>query len=148
MTAKTDLPPVPLVLADVALTNGPTAAAAGDMSLSAFLDGVRRTAAGELHDDEIPYPLPVIRSPRCTRWRLADIRAWLIDRAARQLKGDAVIAQAKRASDAARAKAKAKASQRQGGVESVPPQSAPQATAPAGISDAWLHCLRKPRGEP
>lgn len=53
-------------------------------------------------------PAPVVRQPRCTRWRLADARAYWIERA-EQAAGDAqagelLTARAKKASDAAKAK--------------------------------------------
>jgi len=72
VTAKTDLPPVPPALADVALIDGPTCAAAGGISVSSWHALV---AAGEA-------PAPAFRRPRCTRWTLASVRAWLIERAA------------------------------------------------------------------
>lgn len=71
VTAKTELPPIPATLADVAMIDGPTVAAAGGMSISQWLDLVRKNEA----------PQPVIRQPRFTRWRLSDVRAWLIQRA-------------------------------------------------------------------
>lgn len=104
MTAKTDLPPVPPALADVALIDGPTCAAAGGESISKFSDGVRRTEAGQLKPGEVPYPQPVIRGNRCTRWRMADVRAWLIERAAQPQHDDAVIDKATKASRAAQRK--------------------------------------------
>lgn len=94
MTAKTDLPPVPAALADVALIGAPPIAAAADMSVSSWLEMVR---SGEA-------PQPVLRGNRCTRWRLADVRAWLIERAAQPMHDDAVVAKATRASRAAQAK--------------------------------------------
>ncbi len=63
--------PTPPELADVALIDGPRIAAAACMGLSAFYDEVRAGKA----------PPPVIRQPRCTRWRLADVREWLRQRA-------------------------------------------------------------------
>jgi hypothetical protein len=44
-------------------------------------------------------PPPAFRAPRCTRWRLADVRAWLIERAERGNQDAArhVVAQAQRA---------------------------------------------------
>jgi predicted DNA-binding transcriptional regulator AlpA len=96
VTAKNQLPDVPAALADAALIDGPTCAAAAAISISSWHDLVRAKAA----------PQPVIRRPRCTRWRLADVRAWLIERAA-QGTDDAtkcrVMAQAKKASAAASA---------------------------------------------
>ena len=107
MTRKIDLPEVPAALADVALIDGPTCAAAGGMSLSSFHDAVRVGNA----------PAPVVRAPRCTRWRLSDIRVWLIERASRPLteEAEALTARAKRASAKARepaAVAKANATRR------------------------------------
>lgn len=96
MTAKIDLPPVPPALADVALIDGPTCASAGGFSLSTWHELVRLKEA----------PQPVIRQPRFTRWRLEDVRAFLIDRAARQSDSAAaaVVSQARKASAKARAK--------------------------------------------
>lgn len=65
------------------------------MSLSSWHELVR---VGEA-------PQPVIRAPRCTRWRLADVRQFLIDRAAAGADGAgaaAVLAKAKQASIKAR----------------------------------------------
>jgi predicted DNA-binding transcriptional regulator AlpA len=96
VTAKTDLPPIPSALADVALIDGPTCAASASMSLSSWHELVRTGEA----------PQPVIRQPRCTRYRMADVRTWLIARAARQHPdaSEAVTAKAKKASAAAQAK--------------------------------------------
>jgi len=77
------LPNIPQAFADVAMTDGPTAARAGCESDSKFLDGVKRTAEGKLTPGEVPYPQPVIRGNRFTRYLVADVRAWLIERAAR-----------------------------------------------------------------
>ena len=104
MTSKIDLPPVPPALADVALIDGPTCAAAGGISLSTWHDLVRLKAA----------PQPAIRQSRCTRWRMSDIRTWLIERAAnpapaafdvtaRAAKASAKAQAARQARDAARA---------------------------------------------
>lgn len=93
MTSKTQLPPVPPALADVAMVDAPTCAAACGMSISSWHGLVR---SGEA-------PSPVIRRPRFTRWRLEDVRAFLTHRI--DLKEDAnVRARAKKASNAARAK--------------------------------------------
>lgn len=64
---KRNLPPVPATLADEALIDGPGAAAAACISLSKWHSEV---AAGRA-------PQPVIRKPRHTRYRLADVRRWL-----------------------------------------------------------------------
>jgi predicted DNA-binding transcriptional regulator AlpA len=63
----------PPELADVALIDAPRIAAAACMSLSSWHELVRTGQA----------PQPVMRAPRCTRWRLADVRAWLAARAER-----------------------------------------------------------------
>ncbi len=98
MTSKTDLPPVPPALADVAFIDGPTCAAANGDSLSRWLERVRDGDA----------PQPKIRQPRYTRWLLSDIRAYLIERAAHAgeitNRADAVTANARQASAAAQAK--------------------------------------------
>lgn len=98
MTGKEFLPPVPAALADVALIDGPTAAAAASLGISKWLDLVRCGDA----------PAPVMRGNRCTRWRLADVRDWLIERAAQPVDDDALITKATRASRAAKAKRDAK----------------------------------------
>ncbi len=69
--SKSELPAVPASLIDVALIDAPTSAAAGSMSISAWHELVRTGEA----------PQPVIRAPRFTRWRLADVRAYLVKRA-------------------------------------------------------------------
>lgn len=97
MTAKIDLPAVPPALADVSLIDGPTCASAGGMSISSWHEAVRVGSA----------PQPVLRQPRCTRWRLADVRAWLIERAANKqapAEVSRVVALATKASRAAKAK--------------------------------------------
>ena len=88
--------PVPAALADVALIDARAAAAAGSMSLSWWYDEV---AAGRA-------PAPVLRRPRCTRWRLADVAAFWHDfgSQADDSAADAMKAQATKASAAARAK--------------------------------------------
>ena len=98
--AKTDLKlaahPLPINLADVALIDAPTCAAAGAMSVSWWHDEVRAGRA----------PQPAIRKPRCTRWRLADVAAFWINFAsgneADPEAGERVTAQAKKASIKAR----------------------------------------------
>lgn len=100
MTAKTDLQAtgqaLPAPLADVALIDAPACAAAGSMSVSWWHQQVADGHA----------PQPVIRKPRCTRWRLADVRTfWLksADQADTQA-GARVKAQATKASAQAKAK--------------------------------------------
>ena len=60
--------PLPPDLAEVALIDAATAVSPGDMSLSWWHAQV---AAGIA-------PAPVVRMPRCTRWRLSDVRAFWI----------------------------------------------------------------------
>lgn len=100
MTAKTDSNPqaLPADLAAVALIDAPTCAAAGAMSVSWWHAEVQAGRA----------PAPVIRKPRCTRWRLADVRAFWA-KSVEQAAGDTtaaarVKASATKASAAARAK--------------------------------------------
>jgi predicted DNA-binding transcriptional regulator AlpA len=100
MNAKTDpknaIRPLPANLADVALIDAPTCAAAGDMSVSWWHDEVRTGRA----------PAPVIRESRCTRWRMSDVRAYWIERAAQvdSKTAELLTARAKKASDAAQTK--------------------------------------------
>ena len=63
--------PPPQALSDVALVDAIDCAAAGAMGVSWWHAEV---AAGRA-------PQPVIREPRCTRWRLADVRAYWLARA-------------------------------------------------------------------
>lgn len=56
----------PSGVSDVALIDAPTAASIGSMSLSWWHAEVAALRA----------PQPVIRRPRCTRWSLADVRAY------------------------------------------------------------------------
>ncbi len=92
------VPAVPANLADVALIEATTCAAAGAMSVSWWHEAVRLGRA----------PAPVIRQPRCTRWRLADVRAFWQAFAQQgntdPQAGAAVTAQATKASRAAQAK--------------------------------------------
>jgi predicted DNA-binding transcriptional regulator AlpA len=67
MQSRRTAPAIPESLADVALIDGPTAAAAAGMSITKFHDLVR---AGEA-------PPPAIRRPRFTRWQTAAVRQWL-----------------------------------------------------------------------
>lgn len=90
--------PLPPHLAEVALIDAHTSSAVGGMSVSWWHDEVRAGRA----------PAPVIRQPRCTRWRLADVRAYW-ERRALEAANDAaaaerLIARNKEASQAARAK--------------------------------------------
>lgn len=86
---------------DVALADINDVKALTRMGRSWIHDAVRK---GE-------FPAPVIREPRFTRWRLADVRAWLADRialAANDVQsGEATRHLAKRASDAANSKRRA-----------------------------------------
>lgn len=89
--------PAPPELADVALIDAPRIAAAACMSLSSWHELMRTGQA----------PQPVMRAPRCTRWRLTDVRAWLAARAERGSDPRAarlLVTNARRASKAAQAK--------------------------------------------
>ena len=113
MTAKTDPKPaarlLPADVADVALIAADTSAAIGDVSVSWWHEEVRTGRA----------PKPVIQQPRFTRWRLADVRRFWIERAAHAAAdtaaGERMTARAKKASVKARepaAVAKAQATRR------------------------------------
>lgn len=90
-------PSIPPALTEVALVDATTCAAAGGMGVSWWHSEV---AAGRA-------PQPVIRAPRCTRWTLASIKTYWAQRA---ISGSCshqsakTVAQAKKASAAARAK--------------------------------------------
>lgn len=94
MTAKTELPTVPAALVDVSMIDAPQCAAAAGISLSQWHELVRTGTA----------PAPAFREPRCTRWRLADVRAWLIQRASGNTYPGRTVALAQRASSVAKAK--------------------------------------------
>ena len=89
-------PPLPSANADVALTDINDVCALVRMSPSWWHDEVRAGRA----------PAPLRFGPRCTRWKLADVRAWLIERAAQPQAeaAELVKARATKASAAARAK--------------------------------------------
>ncbi len=89
--------PIPEALADVALIDATDSAAGGGMCVSWWHDEVRERRA----------PQPVIRKPRCTRWLLADVRAFWI-RSAEQAGTDTTAAKQVKA-QAAKASASAKA---------------------------------------
>lgn len=101
MALKSELPAVLPALVDVALIDGPAAAAVGSISLSQWYDLVRRKEA----------PQPVVREPRCTRWRLIDVRDFWIARVEKAAADDrgakSVIDTATRASAAAKSKRRA-----------------------------------------
>ena len=87
---------LPGSLADVALLDIRDVCAAVRMSPSWVHEEVRTQR----------FPQPLRFGPRCTRWRSADVRAWLIARAsAPDATADAALkAKAKKASDAAQAR--------------------------------------------
>jgi predicted DNA-binding transcriptional regulator AlpA len=87
---------IPDQLQDVALVDVDTAAAVGGMKRSWWHAEV---AAGRA-------PQPVIKQPRCTRWRLLDVRTFWAQRASNldAAKAEQVTAITKRASAAAKAK--------------------------------------------
>ena len=89
-------PPLPSANADVALTDINDVCALVRMSPSWWHDEVKAGRA----------PQPLRFGPRCTRWKLADVRAWLIERAAQPQAeaAELVKARATKASAAARAK--------------------------------------------
>lgn len=88
--------PVPSVLVDVALIDASAAAAAGSMSVSWWHAEVAARRA----------PQPVIRRPRCTRWRAAEVAAFWRDFGSQDdaTTADKVKASATKASAAARVK--------------------------------------------
>lgn len=98
VNAKTELSSSLSALAEVALIDAPACAAVGAMSVSWWHDEVRAGRA----------PKPVIQQPRCTRWRLADVRTYWAKRAeqsAANVQGAANMkARATKASAAAKAK--------------------------------------------
>jgi predicted DNA-binding transcriptional regulator AlpA len=108
---KSQLPPVPDGLAPFALISAATAAAAADMSLSGFFAEVRDGRA----------PQPAIRGVRHTRWRMEDIKHWLIQRVDDHdpEKAAVVVGKAKHASAMAAVRRSTTA-----------PASAPKSTAP------------------
>jgi predicted DNA-binding transcriptional regulator AlpA len=100
MTTKTDprtsVRPLPADVADVALIAADICAAIGDVSVSWWHEEVRTDRA----------PKPVIKQPRFTRWRLADVRRFWAERAAQSAAdseaGERMAARAKKASAKAR----------------------------------------------
>jgi hypothetical protein len=93
MSTRANPPAIHPGLEDVALIDGPTAAAAGGMSLSQFFGEMQKPGA----------PTPFIRRPRFTRYRLVDIREWLasLQKSADDEAAMAVVDQARQASRAA-----------------------------------------------
>jgi hypothetical protein len=63
VTTTTDTPHIPSALADVALIDATTCAAAGAMSVSWWHEEVRAKRA----------PQPAVRKSRCTRWRICEV---------------------------------------------------------------------------
>lgn len=94
-------PPLPSANADVALIDITDVCALVRMSPSWWHDEVRAGRA----------PQPLRFGPRCTRWKLVAVRAWLIERAAQPQAeaAELVKARATKASEAARAKRAASA---------------------------------------
>lgn len=71
------------------------------------LEALTRMKRSWLHQAvrEGRFPAPVIRESRCTRWKISDVRAWLIERTTQpQTAAAALVQRAKRASAAAKAK--------------------------------------------
>jgi|GEM_PF-1213892 len=90
---------IPIALEAVALIDAPKCAAAGDMSVSWWHAAVADGTA----------PQPVIRRPRFTRWRLADVRAFwqAFGEQPDDAAAEAVKVAATKASEAAQAKRRA-----------------------------------------
>lgn len=104
--------PAPPELADVALIDAPRCAAAASICTSTWHELVRTGQA----------PQPAFRAPRCTRWRLADVRAWLAqsaERGSNPADARTVVLNARRASKAAQAKRRAAQHARAAAVEGV-----------------------------
>lgn len=93
-TRKSQLPEVPSTLADVALIDGPTIAASLGVSLSKWHALVKDKVA----------PQPALRAPRCTRWRLSEVRDFLCKHMSDAETGAAVVTRATAASAAAKRK--------------------------------------------
>lgn len=91
-------------LADVALIDARAAASSAGLCESQFWKS--------LHEDP-EAPTPIRFGSRCTRFRVADVRAWIVARTERALAdttaAEANARRAKRASDAAQAKRRATA---------------------------------------
>lgn len=87
---------LPADLANVALIDAQTCAAAGGMSVSWWLERVRTGTA----------PAPAVRAVRCTRWHMGDVSAFWRNFAAKaDGKAEEMLsARAKKASVAAQAK--------------------------------------------
>lgn len=95
---RTVRPPLQEAHADVALCDIADLEALTRMSKSWISEAVRTAR----------FPAPVIRQPRCTRWKVADVRDWLIQRTEQAI-GDTsaaskLVAAASKASAAAKAK--------------------------------------------
>lgn len=107
MTAKTQLKPVARPTVRLPLPDAHADVALGDIN---DLRALTRMSASWIHDAVRTrrFPAPVIREPRCTRWRIADVRQWLIERSAQGAAdvqmGNLVTAKAEKASAAARLK--------------------------------------------
>ena len=105
---KTAARHLPADVADVALIASNTCAAIGEVSLSWWYEEVRAGRA----------PKPVIQQPRFTRWRLAEVRRFWAERAARAAAdtgaGERMAARAKLASVMAQAARKARIAAREG----------------------------------
>jgi predicted DNA-binding transcriptional regulator AlpA len=98
-TLNAALTAVPSELREVALIDAHTCAATGDMSISWWYDEVRAGRA----------PQPVIRKPRCTRWRVSEVRDFWAGLVEHGIDGaDKLAAAATKASAIAQAKRAAK----------------------------------------
>ena len=97
VTAKTSLPTISPELEDVALVDAKMFAAAGSVSVGWVYAEVREGRA----------PQPVMRSPRCTRWRLIDVRNFWRQRAEQTTENSAAAAQVQARAEKASSKARA-----------------------------------------
>ena len=83
-----------------------------DVALADIKDlmALTRWSASKIHDlvRKGEFPAPSIRESRCTRWKLADVRGYLIERTSKAAADTdtaaKLTARAKKASDAARSK--------------------------------------------
>lgn len=91
-------PAMPAPLAEVALIDAKASAATGGVSVSWWQEEVRSGRA----------PAPAIRQVRMTRWRLADVRSFWIERASKPNPDEVrIVEHATRASGAAAVKRRA-----------------------------------------
>jgi predicted DNA-binding transcriptional regulator AlpA len=117
---------------DAALVDAPTAASVGQVSTSQWYDEVRDGKA----------PQPVIRSPRFTRWRLVDVRAYWLRRAE---EGSTAGAAASSMRQAVEASAKA-AERRRAKAAEVGPATKPLEAPSAPPTTRWSAIMAQASG--